>query len=123
MQWTPALMALRDVLADLYAKEQDARRILLDAGVAVKYVEFGGSAVNFWTDTLVLVSNKSQVPDLIEEALKKSPRNRGLQAAWQQWLAKQQGFSRQLAAHSHPRASPRLQHSRSVSSLTRPKMR
>lgn len=81
MAWNQALRQLRDVLADLYPHEEDARVVAMDAGLETTLIAFSDMAVTNWTNILVTAHNNKQVEDLIKVAQNRFPRNSKLAAA------------------------------------------
>jgi FxsC-like protein len=89
MEWSPALIDLRKILADLYKTEADARRLIGDARLDDSQIDFSGKAINIWTSVLTYAFNNGQVDDVIWVARDQYSGNTKLAAAEQQWLAEQ----------------------------------
>ena len=87
MLWDPALNSLRDVLADLYQTEEDARQVVVAAGLDSQRIAFSNKAVNTWTSILTYAHNNDQVDAVLRTARGHFSRNARLAAAEQEWLA------------------------------------
>ena len=81
MSWNPTLTDLRNVLVELYPTEEDARQIVLTAGLDLSLIGFSTRAINNWTNILLVADNNEQVEDLIQVALEQFPRSTKLQNA------------------------------------------
>lgn len=74
---------LRNTLARLYQREDDARRIASDAGLDTIRIQLGGTAINNWYNILREAENQEAIQDLTAVAYKEHPRNQTLAAAAQ----------------------------------------
>lgn len=63
MPWNDDLRRLRDILVSLYRDEADCRRVVADAGLEGRAIDFVGSAVNRWQ--AVLVEADKQAGDVL----------------------------------------------------------
>jgi tetratricopeptide (TPR) repeat protein len=80
-----ALAALRDALVDLYSDPRDARRLVDDAGLKRRAIDFSGSATNIWHSVLGEASLRGRVDELVGRALDEHPDNAGLRSAVDAW--------------------------------------
>ncbi|MEZ4867281.1 MAG: CHAT domain-containing protein [Caldilineaceae bacterium] len=77
----PTLLTLvRDLLAQLYPTEADARRVVADAGLSAAHITFSGQAINTWHAILVEAAKSNQISALLAVALKEYGANQALQA-------------------------------------------
>lgn len=73
-------MALSDVLAELYADENSARRVAKAAGVDVARITFTGTAANTWASLLDEAVHQKRLAEVIALALAEYPRHDALLA-------------------------------------------
>jgi hypothetical protein len=78
MPWNPSLNSLQLVLADLYPTEEDARRVVDQAGLEPAYVDFGSPAINVWHSILSEALRQEKVDALIGVAREEYPDNQEL---------------------------------------------
>jgi S1-C subfamily serine protease len=80
MFWQPqALANLRDILANLYPLQTDARRVVSDAGLAPAKVAFETKAINNWFAILQeAAKHEGKVEDILVVALAEYPDNQAL---------------------------------------------
>jgi hypothetical protein len=76
-----ALAALRDALADLYTDPRNARRLVDDAGLKRRAIDFSGSAASLWHSVLIEAIACGRVDELVGRALDEYPDNAGLRDA------------------------------------------
>ncbi len=81
MVWDPTLTALRQVLVELYPTEDDARQAALTALLDTQRIGFSATAINNWTNILLIADTNEQVEDLIRVALEQFPRSTKLKTA------------------------------------------
>ncbi len=65
MSWDPALNDLQAVLADLYTREADARRVAAGAGLDAAFIDFDGPAIDVWHQVLNEALNRDRVAAVI----------------------------------------------------------
>lgn len=82
--WSPELLHLRDILADPYWREEDARRIVVEAGMDPILVEFSPRPINTWQSILEQAHIHRQIDALLTRAVAEHPH---IQAAYQAWIA------------------------------------
>jgi hypothetical protein len=82
-QWGPPArwLALRDVLAELYADEGSARRIAAQAGLSLGRISFSPLAVNNWHAILTEAARSNRLDPLIAVVQREYGANREFQAA------------------------------------------
>lgn len=68
VQWDETLTGLRNVLAELYQTDDDARRISAEAGVPSGAVKFSGVAISTWHDLLQKAFYLGKVRAIIDVA-------------------------------------------------------
>lgn len=84
MSWTQNLTHLRDWFADRYLDVNDARRVVVQAGLDPKFIAFNAQAVTNWFNILWYADNRRQVDALLDVAQAEHPRDAAfLQAARQ----------------------------------------
>jgi formylglycine-generating enzyme required for sulfatase activity len=71
---------LRSILAHLYANEDDARRVVADAGLAADRITFSGHAANTWQAILTEAEKSGRIDAVLVVALKEYSSNQTLQA-------------------------------------------
>jgi len=76
--------ALRDVLADLYPEENDARVIVADAGLDAKQIPFSSRAQTNWQNILAEAIRQARLDSLLKIALTDYAANSALLAAYGQ---------------------------------------
>ncbi|MBV7326992.1 hypothetical protein KFU94_01765 [Chloroflexi bacterium TSY] len=79
------LISLRTILADLYPTENDTRRVVADAGLNARNIEFSSHATNNWHAILVEAQNSSQIDALMDVALREYPKKQGLKQAYDEY--------------------------------------
>jgi V8-like Glu-specific endopeptidase len=79
--WSPYLTNLRDVLADLYFNEAQARTVVADAGLQARFINFEGSSTERWHAILRDANNRHRVEDIVSVARRDYPENQWLAAA------------------------------------------
>lgn len=77
--------ALRDVLADLYPDENDARVVVADAGLDAKQISFSPRAQTNWHNILAEAIRQAHLDPLLKLALADYAANPGLLAAYDQY--------------------------------------
>lgn len=78
MIWDDSYIRLRDTLADIYWKGDDAARLVNDAKLDKRHMDFGGSAQQFWTSIIEQAAHNNQLTQLIEAACADYPNNTAL---------------------------------------------
>lgn len=73
-------MALSDVLAELYADENSARRVAKAAGVDVARITFTGTAANTWASLVEEAVHQKRLAEVVALALSEYPRHEALMA-------------------------------------------
>lgn len=68
MGWDRVLTDLLDLFVGLYPTPADAMGVARRAGLPLKFLDFGGSALNFWGAILDQANLREKVPDLIDVA-------------------------------------------------------
>jgi hypothetical protein len=99
MAWNSTLTLLRDVLADLYFTARDARRVVEQAGLDPKYIDFSGEAITFWHDILRDAERRRRVPAIVAVARQDYPDNPILDLADQGALTPVLGPDIKTAVH------------------------
>ena len=89
MAWDKNLTPLREVFADLYEKEVDARRVAGEADLNVGNVTFSAQANNNWYAILGEAEKQGKVESLIDIGIKEYPRNGPLLLAVETYHSKQ----------------------------------
>jgi hypothetical protein len=79
--WTEHHTKLRDALAQLYGEQDDARRIIDQAGLNSTTISFSDKAINNWHEIVRMASAVDRLVPLIEQALGEFPNNSALQEA------------------------------------------
>jgi len=74
MLWDRNMTNLRNILAGLYWNMEDARRVVLEAGMNPAYISFSSRIINTWQSILEEAQKHSRVPDIIAVARKDTPR-------------------------------------------------
>lgn len=67
------MTTLHDVLAELYADEESARRIVRDVGLDTTRVSFNAKAVNTWSSIVNEATAQGRLADVIRVVLKEYP--------------------------------------------------
>jgi hypothetical protein len=80
-------MTLVSVLADLYPSEVSAVRVVEDAQIEPKRIDFSGSAVNRWTNILREARQTRKLVSIMEVTLREYGDNLELVQAWNRDLA------------------------------------
>jgi len=75
VSWHKDLNLLRDTLAEVYPTESIARTIVSEAGVSEKFIDFDGSAIEFWKNILSQAHDNNQVQNIINVAKQQYPQN------------------------------------------------
>jgi len=83
MAWNQMLTNLRDVLADLYYTQDQARRLIEDAGLRPAYVNLEGDSITRWHNILREADRRNKVVAVVEVAKAEYPENKWLAAAAQ----------------------------------------
>jgi hypothetical protein len=81
MSWHPTLGRLRDVLAGLYARSQDIRRILDDAGMGALTPLSPITAIDAWHTVLTSAHNQRHVESIVTIALREYAQDEELREA------------------------------------------
>ena len=81
MGYYEGLNDLRDMFAELYPTESKARVVVGEAGISDEFINFGGSAIEFWRNILEFAQNNGQVQKVIDVARKRYPGNSQLAEA------------------------------------------
>jgi len=81
MPWNQSLTNLRDVLADLYFTVEESRRVVEEAGLDPKFIQFNPQAITNWHNILRYANNREAVPAIVEVAYSENPTNEWLAAA------------------------------------------
>lgn len=84
---TPELIALENVLADLFRDVSTAARIADMAGLAVEQIDRTGSSADVWHSIVTLAIQDGVLGGLVERAITERPRNQELAAAWATYQA------------------------------------
>lgn len=92
MQETNPLYIIRDILADLYHRDADARRVAADAGLVARHIDFHGSAIDFWHAILREALQTGRLDALLTIIRKEYPAKSQLDEAWQQYLQSPQQY-------------------------------
>ena len=72
--WTPTDSELRELLADLYPTQADAKRMVRDAGLKPSRVAFSGASINTWQSILdEALKHDGAKARLVKNALKEYP--------------------------------------------------
>lgn len=66
----PSFLALRDLLAEVYADAPSARRVAGDAGMDLRHVEFSGRAIDTWDSILTVAKHQGLATELLNRVLK-----------------------------------------------------
>jgi len=77
---------LRDILADLYPVAANARRVVSDARLSARLIDFGGAAIDFWHSIVQQAENANRLYALVRIALKEYPENTSLHWAWTEYV-------------------------------------
>jgi hypothetical protein len=73
----PESRELRDMLAASYERDQDARKLLAEAGIPTYAINFAQAPIHFWHDILLEARQSDRLKALIE-IVKKDPRRAAL---------------------------------------------
>ncbi len=79
-RWGPELIALRDLLAQLYVQMVEGRRVAEMAGLRVSMIAFSNRAIENWHNILDLARVEGRVPDVLRVARADFPQNDALRA-------------------------------------------
>jgi len=81
MAYSSSSSRLREVLAQLYDKNYDARIVAFDAGLAIEHIDFNGSSIQIWQAILEEAEKQGLLNAIVEMAMKRFPHNPALIAA------------------------------------------
>lgn len=84
--WNPKLSNLRNILAGLYWREEDARRIVLEVGLNPIFIEFSSRPIITWQSILEYAGYHQQVDAIIAKAYEEFPQVQSLALAQQDQL-------------------------------------
>ena len=84
---TPELIALENVLADLFRDVSTAARLADMAGLTVEQIDRTGSSADVWHSIITMAMQDGVLGDLVERAKSERPRNKELPAAWAAYQA------------------------------------
>lgn len=84
---TPELIALENVLADLFRDISTAARLADMAGLAVEQIDRTGSSADVWHSIITMAMQDGVLGDLVARAKTERPRNKELPAAWAAYQA------------------------------------
>lgn len=73
MAWNIRLTDLRNVLEKLRPTEEDARRVVADAGIEPSFISFNNKAVNNWHNILTEAEKRGNIKDVIQIAREEYP--------------------------------------------------
>ncbi len=76
--WNPKLSNLRNVLAGLYWREEEARRIVLEVGMNPIFIEFSNKPINTWQSILEEAGHHGKIGDIIAKAHEENPKVQAL---------------------------------------------
>jgi hypothetical protein len=77
------LTALRSALANLYPTQDDAQRVVADAGLNLAYIRFSDKAINNWNNILLEAEKHDCLDALLEVVLQEYSANPALLKAIQ----------------------------------------
>ncbi|MFN8492081.1 MAG: effector-associated domain EAD1-containing protein [Caldilineaceae bacterium] len=77
---------LRDILAYLYSEDDDARRVVNDAGMDSRNIAFSTKAINNWTAILLQAQKENKTADLMAITFKDYKENEKLSKVWDDYL-------------------------------------
>lgn len=75
MNWNPRLAELRDLFAELYPMQEDARRVVDDAGFSAAHIDFKDKPINNWHNILIEAHRRGQVMAIVVVARHDYPEN------------------------------------------------
>lgn len=90
MSFHSSLIPLRDLLANLYSTELDARRVAAEADLKLDLINFRGAAIDYWTSVLSIAEAANRVDALIGVAKKDYDTNQRLVEVEQELRALEQ---------------------------------
>lgn len=112
------LTSICKILADLYPKEIDARRVASQANLNVQQIPLNDSAANMWFSILEEARKSEQIPNVLHIARDEYPTNIALQTIETNWRQEKSGTS--LSNHSvEPKTVPLEQPYGTVSPTSR----
>ncbi|GEM_PF-1723866 len=77
MKWSDYHQELEDVFSELYLETPSIRRIMNQAGLDPRFINFNGSSVNIW-DQIIEIADQEMLISLIINAMKDHPRDKRL---------------------------------------------
>jgi S1-C subfamily serine protease len=86
MTWDKNRSNLRNVLAGLYWSVEEARRLVLEAGMNPAFIGFSNKSINTWTNILTEAQNQDTVAAIIAKAREEYPKLQSLALAEQHLL-------------------------------------
>ena len=84
---TPELIALENVLAELFREVSTTARLADMAGLDVVQIDRTGSSADVWHSIITMAMQDGVLDGLIERAKQERPRNKELAAAWAAYQA------------------------------------
>ena len=76
-----SISKLNEILANLYPRDNDARRMATKAGLRTAYIEFDNKAINTWFNILQYAKSQRSVDNVIAGALEENPDDESLKRA------------------------------------------
>jgi formylglycine-generating enzyme required for sulfatase activity len=81
MAWNQRLTALRDLLADLYYTQEQARRVVDEAGLKPAFIDMEGDSITRWHNILREADRCDKIAAIVQVAYGEYPENDWLAAA------------------------------------------
>ncbi len=87
MTWQRGLNDIRNILADLYPRQDTAISVVAEAGIDTRHIDFSGSANDCWTKILAEAKKHDRVDALLAIAQSQFPTNQTLASAIESYHA------------------------------------
>ena len=81
MLWNRYLTTIRNVLAGLYWRNEDIRRIVIESGINPVYISFGDRPINVWQSVIEEAQKREMLDEIIDVARKEYPKVPSLELA------------------------------------------